>query len=114
MRGRGVYRRAGEGRRNERTALEGRGGGERKIDETGERKEIYNRNYDTRAPVHPLSPSQTLSYNTARLATLSPFAQNLGRLGQCQVPQASTATHKFPVIAFAPAYYIRKPVTPDQ
>jgi hypothetical protein len=36
MRGKDVYRRGGEALRNERTAFGGKGGGERKIDETGE------------------------------------------------------------------------------
>jgi hypothetical protein len=67
---------------------------------------IYNRNYDAPAPARP----NALSYNTAHVATLSPFAQILGHLGRATDIYCHPCN--CPVIVFAPAHYIPMPVTP--
>jgi hypothetical protein len=74
-------------------------------------KGIYNRNYDTPLRHVLFLHLKRSLYNTAHLATLSPFAQYLGHLGRA----TGICCHPYncPVIAFAPAHYTRMPVTPD-
>ena len=78
MRGKGVYRRGGEVRRDERRALEGEVEERGREMRRGKEGNISDQPFFQIAITMPSSGTSSLTLTLLQLATLSPFAQHLG------------------------------------